>query len=102
LIADFPCPTVVRGIQVAVLFDECLGFSGAGDRCGEGNEAAFANLFAVFAKTTEGKGIGVLNSRSQAAALEDDTDQVVAGVFHVLLGQRLRPLTRQIWVAKSA
>src|SRR5471032_33097 len=33
------------------------------------------------------KGIKDLDSRCQAAALEDDADQVGAGVFHVLLGQ---------------
>ncbi|MNR44357.1 hypothetical protein D3C85_1630880 [compost metagenome] len=55
LIAELPRPTVVRGIQIAVLLDERLGVSRAADGGGKGDEAAFANLFAVFTEVAEGK-----------------------------------------------
>lgn len=58
LVGEFPGPAIVRGVEVAVLFDEGLGFSGAGDGRGEGDEAALANLFVVFAKAGKGKGHG--------------------------------------------
>ena len=54
LIAEFPGPAIVRGVQITVLFDERLSISCASDWPGEGDEAAFANLFAVLAKNPEG------------------------------------------------
>jgi hypothetical protein len=55
LIGQFPGPAIVRGIQIAVLLDERLGLGSAGDGGGEGNKAAFANLFPVFARASKGK-----------------------------------------------
>src|SRR5476649_2377488 len=54
LIGEFPRPAVMGGVQVTVLIDEGLGFGGAGDGRCQGNEAALANLFPVFARADEG------------------------------------------------
>ncbi len=42
LVGQLPGPAVVRGVQVAVLLEKCLGLVRAGNRRGEGNKAAFA------------------------------------------------------------
>lgn len=89
LVGEFPGPAIVRGVQVAVLLDERLGFLRTGDRCGQGNEAAFANFFAEFAKAGEGERHRRcrLEGGLDATAFENDVDQVGAGVFHILFGQ---------------
>ena len=55
LVGELPGLAVVGGIEVAVLLDKGLGFGDAGDRGGEGDEAAFANFLSVFAKAGKGK-----------------------------------------------
>ena len=49
LLAALPGPAVVRGRGVAMAFDKSLGFSGAGNRRGEGEETALADFLAVLA-----------------------------------------------------
>lgn len=101
--AALPGPAVVSGGSVAVGGDERLRLVLVGHRRGDGVEAALADFLAVFGEALQGA-----RHRVQAAGgvspqpLRMIRTRLSAAAAKSCLDMRLRPVTRPIWLAKSA
>lgn len=102
----------MRGVEVTVLLDERLSIGRAVDGRREGNEAALANLLTKFARADEVEGID--GSSQTLRWFEDQIGGVSPQPLRMMrirllpassmscLVRRVRPVTWQICVAKSA
>ncbi len=101
--AALPGPAVVSGGSVAVGGDERLRLVLVGHRRGDGVETALADFLAVFGEALQGA-----RHRVQAAGgvspqpLRMIRTRLSAAAAKSCLDMRLRPVTRPIWLAKSA